>query len=68
MTSGVCFENKWLYMKYRGKYLSVEILLTRVCTIKIKDINFDRTLKNKTFYLEIIIICLVKSGQVSIRC
>jgi hypothetical protein len=25
-----CFENKWFYMKYIGKYLSVEILLTRV--------------------------------------
>jgi hypothetical protein len=29
MTSGECFENKWLYMKYIGKYLSAEILLTR---------------------------------------
>ena len=31
MTSGECFENKWFYMKYIGKYLSVEILLTREC-------------------------------------
>ena len=22
MTSGECFENKWFYMKYIGKYLS----------------------------------------------
>jgi len=29
MISGECFENKWLYMKYIGKYLSAEILLTR---------------------------------------
>ena len=29
MTSGECFENKWLYMKYIGEYLSAEILLTR---------------------------------------
>jgi hypothetical protein len=27
-----CFENKWFYMKYIGKYLSAEILLTRECT------------------------------------
>ena len=32
MTSGECFENKWFYMKYIGKYLSAEILLTRECT------------------------------------
>jgi hypothetical protein len=31
MTSGECFENKWFYMKYIGKYLSAEILLTREC-------------------------------------
>ena len=32
MTSGECFENKWLYMKYIGKYLSAEILLARECS------------------------------------
>jgi hypothetical protein len=32
MTSWECFENKWFYMKYIEKYLSVEILLTRECT------------------------------------
>jgi hypothetical protein len=26
-----CFENNWFYMKYIGKYLNVEILLTREC-------------------------------------
>ena len=31
MTSGECFENKWFYMKYIAKYLSVEILLTHEC-------------------------------------
>jgi hypothetical protein len=31
MTSGECVENKWFKMKYIGKYLSVEILLTREC-------------------------------------
>jgi len=31
MSSGECFENKWFYMKYIGKYLSLEILLTREC-------------------------------------
>jgi hypothetical protein len=29
MTSENCFENKWFYMKYVEKYLSVETLLTR---------------------------------------
>ena len=33
MTSRECFKNKWFYMKYIGKYLSVEILLTRECSI-----------------------------------
>ena len=32
MTSLECYENKWFYMKYIGKYLSAEILLTRECT------------------------------------
>ena len=32
MTSWKCYENKWFYMKYIGKYLSKEILLTRECT------------------------------------
>jgi hypothetical protein len=32
MTSGECVENKWFKMKYIGKYLSVEILLTHECT------------------------------------
>jgi hypothetical protein len=27
MTSWECYENKWFYMKYIGKYLSEEILL-----------------------------------------
>jgi len=31
MTSGESFENDWFYMKYLGKYLSVERLLTREC-------------------------------------
>ena len=34
MTSGECLKYKWFYMKYIGKYLSVEILLTCECTIK----------------------------------
>ena len=32
MTSGESFENKWFYMKYIGKYLSAEILLTLECS------------------------------------
>jgi hypothetical protein len=41
MTSGECFENKWFYMKYIGKYLSAEILLTLECTFNYinKDIE-----------------------------
>jgi hypothetical protein len=35
MTSWECYENMWFYMKYTGKYLSGEILLTRECTIKL---------------------------------
>jgi hypothetical protein len=30
MTSWECYENKWFYMKYIGKYLSAEILLSVV--------------------------------------
>jgi hypothetical protein len=33
MTSWECYENKWFYMKYIGKYLSEEILLNRECTM-----------------------------------
>jgi hypothetical protein len=32
MTSGECLTNKWLCMKYIGKYLSVEILLISECS------------------------------------
>ena len=32
MTSWECYENKWFYMKYIGKYFSGEILLTRECS------------------------------------
>ena len=31
VTSRECFENKWFYMKYMGKYPSGEILLAREC-------------------------------------
>ena len=40
MTSGECFENKWFYMKYIGKYLSVEILLTGECSLIMKYFRF----------------------------
>ena len=40
MTSGECFENKWFYMKYVGKYLSVEILLTHECTCRLSKTLF----------------------------
>ena len=33
MTSWECYENKWFYMKYIGKYFSVEILLTCDCIL-----------------------------------
>ena len=34
MTLGECFEINWFYMKYIGKYLSEEKLLTRECIFK----------------------------------
>ena len=34
MTLWECYENKWFYMKYIGKYLSEEIRLTHECTTK----------------------------------
>ena len=41
MTSGECFENKWFYMKYIGKYLSEEILLTGECMYKKRNIYYQ---------------------------
>ena len=32
MTLGEVFENRWFYMKYIGKFLCAEILLTREYT------------------------------------
>jgi len=45
MTSGERFKNKWFYMKFIGKYLSVEILLTRECTCTklYKTVYTDKT-------------------------
>jgi hypothetical protein len=47
MTSGECFENKWFYMKYIEKYLSVEILLTRDTCIT-KDWVTRTLMKNQS--------------------
>jgi hypothetical protein len=33
MTSWECYEKQWFYVKYIGKYLSGEILLTCECII-----------------------------------
>jgi hypothetical protein len=33
MTSRECFENKWFYMKYIGKYLSVEMYNKKSITL-----------------------------------
>ena len=51
MTSGECFENKWLCMKYIGKYVSAEILLTRESTIKpvLRGRLWDLLLREVTF-------------------
>ena len=38
MTSRECFENKWFYMKYIGKYLSGEILLTHECILTLASV------------------------------
>ena len=32
MTSGKCLENEWFYMKYTGKYLSVDIPVSNMKT------------------------------------
>ena len=37
MTTGECLKNKWFYMKYIGKYLSLGIFLTYECTIRITN-------------------------------
>ena len=49
MTSRECFENKWFYMKYIGKYLSGEILLARECTSKPVSKDHSREPENVTF-------------------
>ena len=53
MTSGECFENKWFHMKYIGKYLSAEILLTRECTIRKFNVSVnDSIFKNYCWFLQ----------------
>ena len=48
MTSGEYFENMWFYMKYTGKCLSVEILLTHECISLSKFLlNFIKKLIKK---------------------
>ena len=39
MTLRECFENKWFYMKYIGKYLSGEILFVEACFSNPHDLN-----------------------------
>ena len=51
MTSGECFENKWFYMKYIGKYLSAEILLTREYMCVHKVVNKLHVLKEELISL-----------------
>ena len=41
MTSRECFKNKWFYMKYIGKYLGEEILLTCECSWKIAHLTLS---------------------------
>jgi len=40
ITSEECVENKWFNMKYIGKYLNVEILLTRECSWYYRFIHY----------------------------
>jgi len=58
MTSWECYENKWFYMKYIGKYLSGEILFTRECIIlMIYNKNFiglKSTFLNIYWYLNLL--------------
>jgi hypothetical protein len=52
MTTWECYENKWFYMKYIGKYLSGEILLTRECSDlhDIEEILGNKWKTNKKYY------------------
>jgi hypothetical protein len=64
MTSRECFENKWFYMKYIGKYLSGEILLLKYtsCKSAYRKVNFVTlyklipvlSMRTKTFREQII--------------
>ena len=53
MTSGECFENKWLYMKFKcvGKYLSAERLLTCEWTRKYLNTAHVILLWNNSIFL-----------------
>ena len=70
MTSWEYYENKWFYMKYIGKYLSGEILLTRECNIITgKSCEFlppppplpIRIIIFFFFFQKIFLACLIKS-------
>jgi hypothetical protein len=52
MTSGEYYENKWLYMKYIGKCVTVKILLTRLFS-SIYDLNTNSRRHNVFDYIEI---------------
>jgi hypothetical protein len=44
MTSWECYENKWFYMKYTGKYLSEEIFIiftTVLDSKRLKDVILE---------------------------
>jgi hypothetical protein len=40
MTSWECYENKWFYMKYIGKMVETESLLSTCCTHVLKKYQF----------------------------
>ena len=49
MTSWECYENKWFYMKYIGKYLSEEIFLT--CECSYQNVAADNFLNISSSYV-----------------
>ena len=66
MTSRECFENKWFYMKYLGKFLSGEILLTHECILTLASVY--ALIKKNTSYVNVSLICIQGMSDLSRRC
>jgi hypothetical protein len=61
MTSWECYENKWFYMKYIGKYLSVEMVKK---LNKVETKLFENYTKKKLYvFLHLMLIISWKSDK-----